>query len=224
MEPSTVLLRFVYLLIVAVLATIGTRAQATSLTIDAYNGQYYSANWSLTEVGNTPTYFFSYTFLDDGQAGGCGPSCNGYEIKGNLTGTPSGSVIDVSSVSSVELLNASDDVVLSSLGTNVYSYTGNGTSAQSSSSYFPPGGAYVSLNGLAMNFLIADGSAFTEYFYVIPWTNGNGGPGSTTIGAQFVDTATTPLPSTWTTMLIGLAGLGIVAYRRQRQNATLAVA
>jgi hypothetical protein len=223
MKPSTALLKFVYLLIVAVLATIGTRAQATNLTIDAYNGQYYSANWSLTEVGPN-AYNFSYTFSDDGQAGGCGISCNGYEIKGSLTGTPSGPVIDVSSVSNVELLNASLNVVIPSLGTNVYHYTGDGYSAQSSSSYFPPGGAYVSLDGLAMNFLIANGSAFTEYFYVIPWTNGNGGPGSETIGAQFVDIASTPLPSTWTMMLIGLAGLGIVAYRRQRQNATLAVA
>ncbi len=221
MKSSTALLKFLYLLIVAMPALIGTRAQATNLTIDAYNGQYYSANWTLTPVG-IGAYDFSYKFLDDGQAGGCGPSCNGYEIVGSLTGTPSGSVIDVSNVSNVDLLNANHDVVLSSLGTNVYSYTGDGTSAQSSSSYFPPGGAYVSLDGLAMNFLIADGSAFTEYFYIIPWTNGNDGPGSTTIGAQFVDT--TPLPSTWTMMLIGLAGLGIVAYRRQRQNATLALA
>ncbi len=33
---------------------------------------------------------------------------------------------------------------------------------------------------------------------------------------------TTPLPATWTMMLIGLAGLGFVAYRRQRQDAGLA--
>jgi hypothetical protein len=32
----------------------------------------------------------------------------------------------------------------------------------------------------------------------------------------------TPLPPTWTTMLIGLAGLGLVAYRRQKQTSVLA--
>jgi hypothetical protein len=34
----------------------------------------------------------------------------------------------------------------------------------------------------------------------------------------------TPLPSTWTMMLIGLAGLGFVAYRRQKQKVALAAA
>jgi hypothetical protein len=33
---------------------------------------------------------------------------------------------------------------------------------------------------------------------------------------------TTPLPSTWITMLIGLAGLGLVAYRRQKQRSVAA--
>jgi hypothetical protein len=33
----------------------------------------------------------------------------------------------------------------------------------------------------------------------------------------------TPLPSSWTMMLIGLAGLGLVAYRRQKQPSVLAV-
>jgi hypothetical protein len=34
----------------------------------------------------------------------------------------------------------------------------------------------------------------------------------------------TPLPSTWTMLLIGLAGLGIIAYRRQRESAALTAA
>jgi len=33
-----------------------------------------------------------------------------------------------------------------------------------------------------------------------------------------------PLPSTWTMMLIGLVGLGFVAYRRQKEDTTLAAA
>jgi len=39
------------------------------------------------------------------------------------------------------------------------------------------------------------------------------------------NTAVTPLPSTWTMMLIGLAGLGFVAYRGTKRNtAALAAA
>jgi hypothetical protein len=225
MKPSTVLAKFARILIVAVPAMIATGAQASGLTIDAYNGQYYAANWNLTSLGGG-SYDFSYTFLDNGQAGGCGASCNNYEITGSLTGTATGatpgSPIDVTSVSNVELLDASSNVVYSSLGTNVYSYTGNGTTAQSDASYFPLGGAYVSLDGSAMNILLANGSAFNEYFYVIPWTNGNGGPGSVVIGEQFVNA--TPLPSTWTMLIAGFAGLGFFACRGSKKNGAAVVA
>jgi hypothetical protein len=34
----------------------------------------------------------------------------------------------------------------------------------------------------------------------------------------------TPIPPAWTLLLIGLAGLGFIAYRRQRQNTKLAAA
>jgi hypothetical protein len=37
-------------------------------------------------------------------------------------------------------------------------------------------------------------------------------------------TTVTPLPSSWTMMLIGLAGLGVVAYRRKKHSAALAAA
>jgi hypothetical protein len=41
--------------------------------------------------------------------------------------------------------------------------------------------------------------------------------------SQIIGTAT-PLPSTWTLMLIGLAGLGFVGYRQRKQNPRLAAA
>jgi hypothetical protein len=39
-----------------------------------------------------------------------------------------------------------------------------------------------------------------------------------------VEVSTTPLPPTWTMMLIGLAGIGFVAYRRKSKQALMAAA
>ena len=50
---------------------------------------------------------------------------------------------------------------------------------------------------------------------------GQNGPGFTQVTGTWVTTTesiATPLPSTWTVMLIALAGLGVVACRRQREN------
>jgi hypothetical protein len=44
--------------------------------------------------------------------------------------------------------------------------------------------------------------------------------GAGTVG----DVSTTPLPPAWTMMLLGLAGLGFIAYRRQKQSSSLAAA
>jgi hypothetical protein len=44
--------------------------------------------------------------------------------------------------------------------------------------------------------------------------------GGDTVG----DVTTTPLPSTWTMMLLGVAGLGLIAYRRQRPSTSLSAA
>lgn len=44
--------------------------------------------------------------------------------------------------------------------------------------------------------------------------------GGDTVG----DVATTPLPPTWTMMLLGLAGLGFIAYRRQRPGISITAA
>jgi hypothetical protein len=57
--------------------------------------------------------------------------------------------------------------------------------------------------------------------------NGNGADdqrGPTSLRVEMVGTAdvgATPLPSTWAMMLLGLAGLGFVAYRRQKWNVAL---
>ena len=62
---------------------------------------------------------------------------------------------------------------------------------------------------------------------VVDPTNGNQGlvyevPNITTIGGG--NLRPTPLPSTWTMMLIGLAGLGLLAFRPQKRPAALSIA
>jgi hypothetical protein len=192
------------------------------------------------------TYNFSYTFVDNGNSGGCGPPCNGYKIDGSFTGTPSGpnDVINISNVSA-ELLNASNVVVIPSLGAiSVWSYLGPAN--QGNAANFQLGGAVASFNGLDNNFLFANSAIFgawTNYFYIIqPWNNG--GPGSTTIAAQFDSTSppiiidyyngqyvlanwsltATPLPSTWLMLLSGFVGLGFFAYRGTKKSAAALVA
>jgi hypothetical protein len=193
------------------------------------------------------TYDFSYTFVDNGVAGGCGAICNGYKVEGSFSGTPSGpnDVVNISNVSA-ELLNVSNVVVLPSLGTlSVWSYLGPAN--QGGSANFQVGGpAVVSFNGLDNNFLFADSATWlgwNNYFYIIqPWNNG--GPGSTTIAAQFSSLSPpigidayngqylpanwtlteTPLPTTWTMMLFGLAGFGFLVYRRKKMTTALAAA
>ena len=41
---------------------------------------------------------------------------------------------------------------------------------------------------------------------------------------NYAAVSATPLPPSWTMMLIGLAGFGFVAYRRQKQNTAIAAA
>ena len=41
---------------------------------------------------------------------------------------------------------------------------------------------------------------------------------------NYAAVSATPLPPSWTMMLIGLAGFGFVAYRRQKQNTAIATA
>ena len=43
-------------------------------------------------------------------------------------------------------------------------------------------------------------------------------------GYDYAAVSVTPLPPSWTMMLVGLAGLGFVAYRQQKQNAPIAAA
>jgi hypothetical protein len=184
------------------------------------------------------SYDFSYTFSDNGAAGGC-TSRDGYVIQGSFLGTPSGSndVIDISDVNA-ELLNASHLVLISSLGTiSVYSYIGPPN--QGGPSNYRLGGAIASFDGLDNNFVFgnnADITKLTSYFYIIQkWFNS--GPGSTSIATQFASPSIgidayngqyfstswsltqTPLPSTWTMLIAGFVGLGFFAYRGTRKSA-----
>jgi hypothetical protein len=194
------------------------------------------------------TYDFSYTFSDVPNC--CAPASaySGYTIVGSFTGTPSGvnDVINISNVSA-ELLNASNVVAIPSLGTlSVWSYLGPAN--QGGPANFQLGGAVASFNGLDNNFLFADSAIFgawNNYFYIIqPWNNG--GPGSTTIAAQFsslsppigidayngqyvpgnwsLTAVATPLPSTWTMLIAGFVGLGFFAYRGTKKNAAALIA
>ena len=196
---------------------------------------------------NTYTYDFTYTFSDAPNCCAAPSPYTGYEIVGSFTGTPSGSdVIDISNVSA-ELLNPSKVLVVPPAALTVWYYTPTPPNGGGSSDFvLGNAGAVASKDGLANNFLFANSSTFgawTEYFYVIqPWYNN--GPGSFTIAAQFVSpgfgtidpyngqyfpnyfTLTqTPLPSTWTMLLLGFAGFGFFVYRGAKKNsAALAAA
>lgn len=71
-------------------------------------------------------------------------------------------------------------------------------------------------NPLIYTILEADGSWSDT---IILANNGPGGAGAITFISD-----PTPLPSTWTMMLIGLAALGFVAYRTRKQGVRLAAA
>ena len=189
---------------------------------------------------NANTYDFTYTFSDVPNC--CAPPSpySGYEIVGSFTGTPSGSdVIDISNVSA-ELFKPGNVLVVPPTALTVWYYTPTPPNGGGPSDFvLGNAGAVASKNGLDNNFLFANSSTFgawTEYFYIIqPWLNG--GPGSGTIAAQFVSqgfgtidpyngqyypdnfTLTqTPLPSTWTMMLLGFVGLGFFVYRGTKKN------
>jgi hypothetical protein len=188
------------------------------------------------------TYDFTYTFSDTGS------SYSGYEIVGSFTGTSSVSnsndVIDISNVSAT-LLNSGRGVVIPSLGPlSVYSYIGPPN--QGGPGNFQSGGAVASFNGLDNNFVFGNGTfgAWNDYFYIIQtWING--GPGSQTIAAQFYSASLpgnyidlyngqyfpsqftltqTPLPSTWTMMLLGFMGFGFFVYRGRKKNSSAVAA
>ena len=55
-------------------------------------------------------------------------------------------------------------------------------------------------------------------------TGPNNLPGWYNDNTGSISVSYTPLPATWTLMLVGLAGLGFVAYRRQKQSTAIAAA
>jgi len=75
------------------------------------------------------------------------------------------------------------------------------------------------LTGAINGIIIGDPQSAHLFFTLDPNQGGNG-----FLGPNLPAPASTPLPSTWTMMLIGLVGLGFGAYRRQKQSDALATA
>jgi hypothetical protein len=69
-------------------------------------------------------------------------------------------------------------------------------------------------------FGLASAGANTITFDVVNYGQNGGNPSG--LNVEFNALAATPLPSSWTMMLIGLVGFVFVAYRRQRQASGLA--
>src|SRR5580698_6033628 len=182
------------------------------------------------------TYEFSYSF------GAYGPGL----ITGSFTGT--GPVSDVTNISNISV--EFNGVPLT--GTlDAFSYIGSPSGGcYTPSDCFSAGGATASSDPLNNNFVFINSSAvtntsvftppFTNYFYMIPWGNGAGNPEAVQYysAGSFVPSdqyngdlipsnwslTETPLPSAWTMMLIGLAGLGFVGYRQNKKVALSAAA
>ena len=179
---------------------------------------------------NATTYDFSYTF-DTGDV-----------ITGSFTGSPTGPVGsgDVAVLGNISAsLNAQPLVGSGSL--YGYHYTAAGSDCGNCWSL---GSAVASTNPLLNNFAFVDTptlSGFSNYFYVIPWPNGNNpeatqyysvGLGVVGVPSSYIDyyngnfipanwslTAAVPEPSTWALTILGFAAVGFVASRRKNNFA-----
>jgi hypothetical protein len=158
-------------------------------------------------------YDFKYTF-DTGAV-----------ITGSFQGIQSGQ-----NVTDLTNITASLNGVALSGPLNAYSYTAVGGQCDNC---YALGGATVSFVALNNNFVFANTnqvpiSGYSNYFYIIPWPNGDGNPVATQffngtyidnyngqfIAKNWILTAV-PEPSTWAMMIFGFFGLGWMAYRRQ---------
>ncbi len=115
------------------------------------------------------TFAFSYTFAGDGGA------ASAYTITGTFNGT--GPVTDITNITNVA---ASLNGVALNGPLYTWSYTAPGTDCPTC---WAAGGAVVSSNPLANNFAFIDAASppgpYTNYFYIIPWPNGDGNPVAT---------------------------------------------
>lgn len=187
-------------------------------------------------IARATVFDFSYTFVDNGAAGGNSAN-TGAVISGSFNGT--GPITDVTNITNISAeLNGGTPFALFN-----WSYTPPSSSNCGDPSCFSKGGAVASNNPLLNNFVFSSAASNSElassnYFYIIqPWNNG----GSNTVATQyatggnpnsFIDvyngqyvpgnwslTAAVPEPATWAMMLLGFFGVGFTAYRRKSNRA-----
>jgi hypothetical protein len=193
----------------------------------------FAAALTASSHARASTYDFSYTVFSTNSL------YNGAVISGSFTGSADPSIpgdVDISSVIAVSFNGTPMNGPL-----YVWSYTDPG--GQCSTCWALGNAVASTTNPLNNNFLFIDSKTagfpgFTNYFYNAPWPNGG-----QTEATQFYSVATgdvdlyngefipanftltqTPLPSTWTLMLIGLFGFGFAAYQQRRKTALPAAA
>jgi hypothetical protein len=179
-----------------------------------------------TTYANANTYDFSYSF------GSSGPG----EVTGSFNGTPDPSIagdVDITSVNGVYFNGHALSGPL-----YAWQYTDVGGDC---STCWSLGGAVASLtNPLNNNFLFINSNApgfpgYTNYFYIIPWPNGASNPEAVQFysnpnfvpanqyNGDFIaanlNITQTPLPSTWTMLILGFVGLGYFACRGSKKSA-----
>ncbi len=181
---------------------------------------------ALGSAASATTYDFSYLGQD------------GDTFSGTFSGTQTGSLVDITSVSDVKFNGLDFTGPLS-----VDSYAGGPGGCYGNGCYVA-GGATVSLtNPMADNFLfIGPGNPASNYFYVIPWSNGAGN--TTAVQGAFAGVAydnyngefvasnlkvsaisAAPEPSVWMLMIAGLAMVGgALRIGRKRGAGSLSVA
>jgi PEP-CTERM motif len=156
-------------------------------------------------------------------------------ITGSFSGTLANGVI--TSITNITMSYGGNPIA----GTfEAYSYTAGGQT--NCPTCFVLGGAQVGLDKVTENFLFSNttpapitGFPGGDYFYVIPWTNGDQllatqfvGPsgGVDAYNGQYVaenfNVSAVPEPSTWALMVLGFMSIGFVAYRRQSKPASMA--
>ena len=154
---------------------------------------------AIGSAASAGTYNFSYLGLD------------GDTFAGSFTGSVNGDVVDVTSVKQVTFNGQAFTGPLAA-----DSYIGGGN--------YQSGGAVVSLtNPSNDNFLfIGPGNPASNYFYVIPWSNGPANPIAVqgAFNGEFYDNyngefipsnlsvSAVPEPSVWLMMIAGLAMIG----------------